>query len=879
VTHHHFTGNSPGAAIPPEHKSSVFRRLLPLISLGLVAGLLYREISGIDLRQLQVTVQNVPTIDFLGVATAGLVAVSAMVIYDWLLCRWLEVDIPPRALFRLSWVANSINNAMSMGGLTGSGIRYLVLTRYGLTGGQLAVYSILLVATIPVGLSVPAFVLGLSRPDLLANLPVGHLFGYVVPVLMGVYGIAYLAGAGQNQVRRRFLSDIPPLPVRYRFLLFAASFLDWLLAAVVLWLCLVVCAVKISGGYFVATFVLAGALGSVSFVPGALGVFDGLVLAGLNHGGAAPEAALTALLLYRFSYLLIPLLVGLQAGGALIRIRQDSTTARLLNRVVGHPLVRMLGLPARLAGTVLVRALAYLTFFAGLILLMSSAFPVVGQRVATISSFVPVAAIESAHLLGTLSGILLIAVSRGIAARVRSSHRLALTMLIAGAGLSLLKGIQIELAIFLVVIAGLLAGARGEFVRDSYALFSWRSIRWLALMLASLGLFLFVGAVIHEQPRTMEILSRYGPAAASPRFWRGALVATIALLVYLAWSWYRMPKPQLRLPNRDELLNARNFYQRYGGTTYSHLTFMGDKHLFYAAGGHALVQFGAIRNRWVSMGDPAGECDSFDQAITQFREQVFQFGCDPVFYHVEEDSVHHYHDTGFALLKLGERALVELGRFTLTGRKAEDFRSALNRAKREGLEFSILDHPLPEEVWHELSGVSDSWLVNKTGAEKTFSIGAFDRTYLEWSPIAVVQRSGRIIAFANVMPGYGHLRECSIDLMRHVETAPPGTMDFLFVKLIEFAKISGYQYFSLGEAPFSGVGRTRWSFRRERLVRFIYEHGSPFYNYKGLRTFKDKFHPVWRSSYLAYPYNRNVELLLLDIAALVAGGYRRILQK
>ena len=115
--------------------------------------------------------------------------------------------------------------------------------------------------------------------------------------------------------------------------------------------------------------------------------------------------------------------------------------------------------------------------------------------------------------------------------------------------------------------------------------------------------------------------------------------------------------------------------------------------------------------------------------------------------------------------------------------------------------------------------------------------------------------------------------------MRHVSDMPYGTMDFLFVSLIELARAQGYRYFSLGMAPLSGVGATRYARAGERLARLVYEYGDRFYNYKGLRSFKEKFHPEWRSAYLAYPLLTPVAPLLIDIAALISGGYRRILFK
>ena len=142
-----------------------------------------------------------------------------------------------------------------------------------------------------------------------------------------------------------------------------------------------------------------------------------------------------------------------------------------------------------------------------------------------------------------------------------------------------------------------------------------------------------------------------------------------------------------------------------------------------------------------------------------------------------------------------------------------------------------------------------------------------------------VRHQERIVAFASVMPGYHERRELSVDLMRHDSHAPPGTMDFLFVSLIEYAREQGYREFNLGMAPLSGVGTTRFARADERIARLAYEYGNRLYNYKGLRSFKEKFHPEWRGTYLAYPAFTPLPGLLIDTAALVAGGYRRILFK
>jgi phosphatidylglycerol lysyltransferase len=215
--------------------------------------------------------------------------------------------------------------------------------------------------------------------------------------------------------------------------------------------------------------------------------------------------------------------------------------------------------------------------------------------------------------------------------------------------------------------------------------------------------------------------------------------------------------------------------------------------------------------------------------------------------------------------------------FKLTGKRNENLRYGVNRARRDGASVQRLDHPLNEATWAELKAVSDAWLKERGAAEKRFSLGAFDREYLSRSPIFAVRREGAILAFASVMPAYRGRDELGADLMRQLPGAPVGIMDLLFAEMIEYARTEGYEWFNLGMAPLSGVGKHRFARPDERLAALAYDYGNRLYNYKGLRSFKAKFHPQWQGRYIAYPLFTPLPTLLVDIAALIAGGYRQIL--
>ena len=190
----------------------------------------------------------------------------------------------------------------------------------------------------------------------------------------------------------------------------------------------------------------------------------------------------------------------------------------------------------------------------------------------------------------------------------------------------------------------------------------------------------------------------------------------------------------------------------------------------------------------------------------------------------------------------------------------------------------MVDVPAVPSLMNELRRVSDDWLQIKAGAEKRFSLGFFDEAYLSRFPIAVVERAGRIVAFANVLPGPSK-EELSVDLMRYGHDAPREVIEALLVHVCLWGQQQGYQWFSLGMAPLSGVEHSPVASLWARAGEFLYEHGRATYHFRGLRAFKEKFNPVWEPHYLAYPGGLSLPRALADASALIAGGYLRIVMK
>jgi len=196
---------------------------------------------------------------------------------------------------------------------------------------------------------------------------------------------------------------------------------------------------------------------------------------------------------------------------------------------------------------------------------------------------------------------------------------------------------------------------------------------------------------------------------------------------------------------------------------------------------------------------------------------------------------------------------VDLPNFTLQGKSGKHLRTTVNKFNKLGYFVRFHSPPIADELLQELRAISNEWLEHIKGSEKKFSLGWFNEDYLKGCEIAVVYNAqSNPIAFANIIPEY-QLNEITIDLMRHVAKAEAGTMDFLFISMFEHFKQLGYDSFNLGLVALSGVGAISSSSRLERGVHYLYQHLDQFYNFQGLRAYKDKFNPDWESRYLVYP--------------------------
>lgn len=339
----------------------------------------------------------------------------------------------------------------------------------------------------------------------------------------------------------------------------------------------------------------------------------------------------------------------------------------------------------------------------------------------------------------------------------------------------------------------------------------------------------------------------------------------------LARLWRR---PRAASPSAADLERARPIVE--GSVhAYANLVFRRDKALLFSRGGNAFLMYGNRGRSSIAMGDPLGPPDEARELVRQFRDQCVRLHRWSVFFEVRPEHLDWYFELGLTLTELGEEARVDLAGFDLDRPEHRRLRQARAKLARAGYRVEILPREAVPAALPALVRVSHSWLARKATREKDFSNASFDEQYLTCFPLAVVRRDDEIVAFANLWLGANH-EELSVDLMRYLAEAPNGTMDLLFSELLLWGRQQGYRWFNFGMAPLSGLSTRDGAPLWNHVGTFVYRHGEHFYNFRGLRSYKEKFHPVWNPLYLASPGGIALPAALIDVTALIAGGYTGI---
>nr|WP_228549042.1 phosphatidylglycerol lysyltransferase domain-containing protein [Dietzia sp. SYD-A1] len=330
----------------------------------------------------------------------------------------------------------------------------------------------------------------------------------------------------------------------------------------------------------------------------------------------------------------------------------------------------------------------------------------------------------------------------------------------------------------------------------------------------------------------------------------------------------------LRARRRDEDPAAherlRELLHTPGGSSLSWMTtWDGNEYWFtsqHPPGRPSVVAFRVVGRVALTTGGPVGPPDQAGPAALEFAEHCALQGLAPCFYSVDDELAAALRAAGWSSVQVAEETVIPLPDLAFTGKRFQDVRTALNRARKEQVTATWTTFAeAPLTLTQQIVAVSEEWVADKGLPEMGFTLGGIDELRdPEVRLLLAVDGDDVVHGVTSWLPVYreGAAVGLTLDFMRRRTGGFRPTTEFLIASAALTAKEEGLEFLSLSGAPL-GHGRrepgdgaptakqdaTALSAALDRVGETL----EPVYGFRSLLAFKAKFHPEYRPLHLCYP--------------------------
>ncbi|HWM03154.1 MAG TPA: lysine--tRNA ligase [Actinophytocola sp.] len=541
------------------------------------------------------------------------------------------------------------------------------------------------------------------------------------------------------------------------------------------------------------------------------------------------------------------------------------------------------------------RVLAALTGVTGLLQLLTL-LPVVHSRmdrqgIDLDPLWVPVAG----HVVSVVVGLLLLVLADQLRKRKWPAWRVATALFAVGAVAHVLKGPHPVALAFCVGMLVALVWFRQDFRAPADPPSLLRLVRFIPTYLAAVLVF---GAVTlwTERARVSPDLSPGGVLQTvagglvgidgpytyrSPffaAFFPAALGALgIVGLVVLVVLLFR-PLAARRPHTGDDWAHATRLVHTYGWDTLAYFALRGDKSFFFSRDGEAFLAYTYIGGYALVAGDPIGRRESVIAVLDEFLAMCDERAWTPALLAVREASMPLYGSRGFSAFYLGDEAIIDCRRFTLTGASRKGLRGAVRRVGRTYTFRMLPESRASATLVTQLNAISARWRGKKPERGFTMSlsqdvVGAGANP--EFLLCVALDQSGVPGGFLRVVPAYGASFGYTLDLMRHHPDAPNGMTEFLIASTAEALRGRGVARLSMNFAMWGRLFADDVPFTAgQRVARRVVGLMNPFFQIRSLRDFNARFGSEWLPRVLAY--RRRADLPKVGLLYAGAEGFLSI---
>ncbi|MFT9277848.1 MAG: DUF2156 domain-containing protein [Bifidobacterium sp.] len=305
------------------------------------------------------------------------------------------------------------------------------------------------------------------------------------------------------------------------------------------------------------------------------------------------------------------------------------------------------------------------------------------------------------------------------------------------------------------------------------------------------------------------------------------------------------------------------------GESMSFMTTWEGNRYWFSASGRSAIAYRVLHGVALTVTGPFGDPTEYASSLREFIRFCARQSWSPAFYAVHEAMREELERLGCSCMKVGTEMIVIPGQWQTKGKKWQDIRTAINKAKRSGVTDVLTTFEgAGWTVQQQIVGISEQWAQLKALPEMKFTLGGVEELSDERVALLyAVDADGVVQGVTSWMPTYrgGRVIGWTLDFMRHRTDSPNGIMEFLIARMAERLRDEGEkdpahaaEFMSLSAAPLAGLGgedtqSTADAEIIEHAMQIVADMLEPAYGFKSLFFFKRKFQPEEAPIYLCYP--------------------------
>jgi lysylphosphatidylglycerol synthetase-like protein (DUF2156 family) len=301
----------------------------------------------------------------------------------------------------------------------------------------------------------------------------------------------------------------------------------------------------------------------------------------------------------------------------------------------------------------------------------------------------------------------------------------------------------------------------------------------------------------------------------------------------------------------------RDVLRRQGGPALSYMATWRGNRYWFSQDGAVAIAYRVVGSVALTVGDPIGPAADLPATVAAFGRFCRASGWTLALYGVTSGLSRALADTGYHRVQVAEETRLPLAELTFTGHKWQNVRTALNKARRAGIEARWHRYrDLPADLAAQVRAISREWVAAKRLPEMGFTLGGLDEMADdEVRCLLAVDGERTVHAITSWMPVYrdGATVGWTLDVMRRRADGCNGIMEFLIASAALLLCEEGAEFVSLSAAPLARLAGNPPRTRLERMLDRVGGALEPVYGFRSLLAFKLKFQPVCRPLYLVYP--------------------------